>query len=94
MSVYTNKPKKCPKCGNDSIAEILYGMVSPCDEGLNKKLDTGEIFLGGCCIDNDSPQWHCNSCDHEWGKFEDSNFGDHTNFTPPGNSEDQDPPRY
>ncbi len=88
------KPKKCPNCEADSIAKILYGMVSPCDEGLNKKLDAGEIFLGGCCIEKDSPQWHCNSCNHEWGKFKDSDFGDYTNFTLPKNSENQDPPRY
>ena len=95
MSMYA-KPKKCPKCGADSIAEILYGMVSPCDKDLNKKLNAGKIILGGCLVhtDKENPQWYCNNCNHKWGKFEDSNFDDCTNSTPAESPKNQDPPRY
>ena len=24
------------------------------------------IVLGGCCVTEDDPEWHCKDCDHEW----------------------------
>jgi len=62
-------PKKCPKCGSDSIAEILYGLPAY-DEQMERDLEAGKIVLGGCCIFDDSPRWHCNKCEHEWGSIE------------------------
>ena len=62
------RPIKCPKCEYDSFAEILYGLVVTDDSELNEKLNSGKTVLGGCCIDEDSPAWHCNKCKHEWGK--------------------------
>ena len=38
---------------------------------LEKELEQGKIILGGCCIENDSPLFHCNDCDKEWdNKFD------------------------
>ena len=58
---------KCPRCGKNSIAKILWGL--PADmEFLEKKLARKEIVLGGCCVSVDDPKWQCNSCHHKWGE--------------------------
>jgi len=28
----------------------------------------GKIMLGGCCVTDDGPDWHCKECKHEWSK--------------------------
>ena len=58
--------RACPECGGCSVAEIFYGLPSPSFD-WGKGVDSGEISLGGCCIDEDSPKWECNMCGHEWG---------------------------
>ena len=40
---------KCPRCGSNKTAKILYGYPLYTEE-LQKKLDSGECVLGGCCI--------------------------------------------
>ena len=57
---------ECPKCGCGKVAKIIYGLVY-IDEDLKKELDAGKTRLGGCCVSDESPQWECNSCYHEWG---------------------------
>jgi hypothetical protein len=63
----SRKPKKCPECGSGSIAEILYGLPAY-DEQMERDLDASKIVLGGCCVSDDSPEWHCNECEHKWGR--------------------------
>jgi hypothetical protein len=29
--------------------------------------DRGEIVLGGCVVERDSPTWRCRNCGHAWG---------------------------
>lgn len=53
----------CPKCNSDNFQEILYGYVNP-------DTTNDSDILGGCVIDEDSPRWHCESCQHGWGKLE------------------------
>jgi hypothetical protein len=55
------KPDRCPKCGSDKIANILYGMPA-FSESLKKDLDDNKIILGGCFISNESPTWKCTVC--------------------------------
>jgi len=56
-----SKPKKCPRCGEEyCIAVILYG--EPNHGAIRKQLDSGEIVLGGCCMDIDGPVWECIYC--------------------------------
>ncbi len=57
-----NKPT-CPKCGSTTVLPILYGL--PAAEAV-EEAKRGEIALGGCCISDDSPQWHCSRCEHDW----------------------------
>ena len=26
------------------------------------------FFSGGCCVEDESPAYHCNSCGHDFGK--------------------------
>ncbi len=60
---YTMKTYICPKCKERSGLEILYGYPHV---GLADAYARGEIALGGCCIDRDSPDRRCMSCGHEW----------------------------
>ena len=54
------KKSYCPKCGNKKdVIEIVYGF--PTDEAMEKS-KRGEIKLGGCCVNEDNPDWHCKSC--------------------------------
>jgi rubrerythrin len=56
------KPDKCPECGSDRIADILYGLPS-FSPSLRKEIEEDKRVLGGCCITNDDPTWQCTSCD-------------------------------
>ena len=59
----------CPRCGSNTVLPILYGL--PAGEAV-EEAKRGEIALGGCCISDDMPQWHCSECEHRWGKVNDS----------------------
>lgn len=58
--------KKCPKCGSDRVAPILYGLPV-FDEDLKRKIESEEIYLGGCCVGNADPQFHCFACKKDIG---------------------------
>lgn len=62
-------PECCPKCGSKKVAAILYGLPDFSDE-LERKLDAGEVVLGGCIISDDDPLWRCVECQHRWGDRE------------------------
>jgi len=51
----------CPQCGAKNIAAYLYGLPLFSEE-LQKKMDEGQLKLGGCCITEDSPDHCCNEC--------------------------------
>lgn len=44
---------------------ILYGM--PTHEAW-EVAKQGKYALGGCCISDESPKWHCQTCGNEFGK--------------------------
>lgn len=60
---------QCPECKNTNIAEILYGNIA-ITKHLQEQLDSGKAILGGCNINEHSPQWECNKCNHTWGKVD------------------------
>ncbi len=66
-------PKKCPNCLNKSAVPIMYGMLAV--EAF-EDVDTGKIVLGGCCVSDQSPKWHCMNCGHEFGKYLDIDLPD------------------
>ena len=63
-----NKSIICPICGSSNVAEYLFGMPAYNYE-LEEKLNNGEIILGGCCIEPDSPAYHCNECEEDFGYY-------------------------
>src|SRR5882672_1624325 len=56
----------CPACGSLQVAEVVYGL--PMLDQLRPDLEAGRVILGGCCLFEDSPQWKCHACGHEWGR--------------------------
>ncbi len=61
-----NTSPKCPQCGSSNVAEIFWGMPA-FDEDLERKLNDGSIVLGGCCVSQADPDWHCNDCGCRFG---------------------------
>ena len=53
---------KCPKCGS-KLLEIVYGMP---DSDVGDKALKGEVFLGGCMVDDINPKYHCNICERSY----------------------------
>ncbi len=60
------RPADCPKCHSKEVAEILYG-VPHYSDALQAELNSGRICLGGSWSWDESHQWRCLSCKHEWG---------------------------
>ena len=55
------KPDKCPNCGFDKIAYILYGLPN-FTPSLRNEIRENKIALGGCFISDESPTWKCVAC--------------------------------
>ncbi len=53
----------CPSCKSHNVVQIAYGLP-----GLEMREEAvkGKIHLGGCMIEDDSPDFHCNDCEREW----------------------------
>jgi hypothetical protein len=56
-------PERCGNCDTE-LRPIVYGF--PAGE-LADAADRGELFLGGCCISDDSPTHRCPRCGAESG---------------------------
>ena len=52
----------CPNCASSNTCRIMYGMPAYTPE-LEQKLEAGKVHLGGCIIELDSPNRHCNDCE-------------------------------
>ena len=53
----------CPNCSSENVARIVFGYPGP---EMMEESQRGKIVLGGCCVGEDDPQWHCNDCDQDW----------------------------
>jgi hypothetical protein len=53
----------CPKCQSKHGVPVIFGMP---DVELAARAERGEVALGGCCVEP-GINWHCTSCDYEWG---------------------------
>lgn len=58
-----NANKQCPACGSKDVIPIAYGYPGP---AMYQESMEGKIFLGGCCLDIDSPASYCKSCENMW----------------------------
>ncbi len=56
-----SKPEKCPICGSEPVATILYGDLGYSPQ-LSEQMEKREIVLGGCCNYPDKPRWQCTKC--------------------------------
>ena len=65
----------CPRCGSTNTARYQYGYPAY-SEDFQRKLDSGKIVLGGCCISSvdvngeqvfDMPERFCNECKKDFG---------------------------
>ena len=52
------KPAKCPACGSEKIARILYGLPV-FSLSLEKEIEDHKTILGGCCVIREDPVWKC-----------------------------------
>ncbi|RMH05251.1 MAG: hypothetical protein D6702_00940 [Planctomycetota bacterium] len=55
------RPERCPECGSEKIADIIYGYFPSFEEPARRPGERRTI-LGGCCVTNDDPAWECTSC--------------------------------
>jgi len=78
MKYETNiKPEVCPNCGSIKIATIQYGTTEylqpkvyylntfsnfQLHPDIKKKIESGEIELGGCIYSSKFPAWRCKDC--------------------------------
>ena len=60
----TRKPVKCHHCGS-RVLRILYG--EPTQEAYEQSLQ-GKLILGGCCINEYSPDWQCPTCGQTYAR--------------------------
>jgi len=58
----------CPACGERKGVPIVYGL--PTYEASQDE----NIYLGGCCIYDDSPRYYCRNCEHTWGRYSSTSF--------------------
>ncbi len=65
----------CPRCGSKNVARYLYGYPAY-SEDLKKKVDSGKIVFGGCCLSSVDvngkqvfcmPEYSCNECKKSFG---------------------------
>ena len=82
---------KCPKCGSQNSASILYGLPVR-DENFNlhpdlqARIDRKEVILGGCCRFINSPVSFCLDCKFKYGSApyyfydENANCFEETNY--------------
>lgn len=57
--------KKCPDCGSERVAKIIYG--KPLRDFVEEPLRRGEIVLGGKKPAGDAPTDQCLACGFRWG---------------------------
>jgi ribosomal protein L37AE/L43A len=60
------RPRKCPRCGSERIARILYGLPALSD-ALREELETRRTVPGGCIVTGNDPRWRCTDCGNEMG---------------------------
>jgi len=53
----------CPKCGAPGVP-IIYGKPG---RKLMERAKKKEIYLGGCCLMENSPSYHCYQCQIDFG---------------------------
>jgi ribosomal protein L37AE/L43A len=55
--------RRCPRCGSEQVIRITSGL--PGSE-LATRVFREEVYVGGSAIDDESPEWRCRGCGHEF----------------------------
>ena len=58
------RPAQCPACGATTVARIIWGLVV--------EPVPGKVVYGGCCIPETPAKWACETCEHQWGRDEET----------------------
>ena len=53
----------CPECRSESVIPVIYGMPAALTFAAEQE---GRLRLGGIMMSEDSPDWSCTACGHEW----------------------------
>ena len=61
-----NNGDKCPRCSSRNIGRWEFGLAPSVPE---EEIKSGRVHLGGCVVYEDAPQYHCNDCGYDWGKW-------------------------
>ena len=62
---------KCPKCDSRNVVPIVYGYPGP---ELMEDSALRKVEIGGCVIEEDAPDRHCNDCEYQWKTTDNYNF--------------------
>jgi len=57
------KPKNCPQCKSAKVLRIVYGLPDKPDP---TPVEERDYVLGGCFLNEASPNWYCPECGHRW----------------------------
>ena len=60
ITVGWKNKRRCPKCKSMLVQRMEYGL--PVNPGNDPN-----VYDAGCEQEDDSPEWHCADCGHEWG---------------------------
>ena len=58
--------KKCPVCGSERVAPIVYGLLRV-DEEMKRKIHNEVFFPGGDIVPECAPKFHCFECGRDLG---------------------------
>ena len=61
-----NNGDKCPRCTSRNVGRWEFGLAPSVPE---EEIKSGRVHLGGCIVYEDAPQYHCNDCGYDWGKW-------------------------
>jgi len=60
------RPERCPACGSPRVVELFYGVPLNYMD-VKALLDAEKLCFGRQPLTEESPEWHCFACNHEWG---------------------------
>lgn len=65
-----NEKVICPFCTNDTVRNLVYGLIRFQSKEDMKKFEENH-FIAGCVIDRNSPAFHCDQCGKDFGTYND-----------------------
>ncbi|MEK9173253.1 MAG: hypothetical protein AAB594_01615 [Patescibacteria group bacterium] len=60
----------CPFCKSDKVRKFEYGLIDFKNKEEIKEFEKLYV-IGGCVVSGDSPEYRCDGCDKDFGKWHD-----------------------